>query len=61
MDEDPQDILDYYELGAELKRIEAVATSAEAHGILVGQLAGGLKLDGLMWLKQFLMGIGVKR
>lgn len=61
MDFDPDQILDYYELGAELKSIAAVASAAEAHGILVGQMAGGLKLDGLMWLKQFLLGVGVKR
>ncbi|MCG8671022.1 MAG: YecA family protein, partial [Pseudomonadales bacterium] len=61
MDFDPDQFLDYYEFGAELKKIDAVASAAEAHGILVGQLGGGLKLDGLMWLKQFLLGIGVKR
>lgn len=60
-DFDADEILDYYELGAELKKVDAVASAAEAHGILVGQLCGGLKLDGLMWLKQFLLGIGVKR
>ncbi|MCG8315431.1 MAG: UPF0149 family protein [Pseudomonadales bacterium] len=61
MDFDADQILDYYELDAELKKIKAVASAAEAHGILVGQLCGGLKLDGLMWLKQFLIGVGVKR
>ncbi|MDX1694813.1 MAG: UPF0149 family protein [Ketobacteraceae bacterium] len=65
MDQDmafePGEVLDYYELGAELKRMDAVASAAEAHGILVGQLCGGLKLDGLMWLKQFLQAVGVKR
>lgn len=55
------DILDYYELDAELKRVDAVASTAEAHGIMAGQLCGGLKLDGLMWLRQFLIGVGVKR
>lgn len=60
-DFDPEEILDYYELGAELKKLDAVASAAEAHGILVGQLCGGLKLDGIMWLKQFLMAVGVKR
>ena len=58
---DPDEVLDYYELGAELKKVDAVASAAEAHGILVGQLCGGLKLDGLMWLKQFLLAVGVKR
>lgn len=61
MDFDPDQILDYYEFEAELNKIKAVASPAEAHGILVGQLCGGLKLDGLMWLKQYLLGIGVKR
>lgn len=60
-DFDPDEILDYYELGAELKKMDAVASPAEAHGILIGQLCGGLKLDGMMWLKQFLMAVGVKR
>ena len=61
MDFSVDEILDYYELGAELKKVDAVASAAEAHGILVGQLCGGLKLDGIMWLKQYLQGIGVKR
>ncbi|PIE41525.1 MAG: hypothetical protein CSA49_02910 [Gammaproteobacteria bacterium] len=61
MDFDPEQFLDYYEFAAEIKKVASVASAAEAHGILIGQLSGGLKLDGLMWLKQFLMGIGVKR
>lgn len=61
MDFDPDQFLDYYEFAAEIKKVDAVASAAEAHGILIGQLSGGLQLDGLMWLKQFLLGIGVKR
>ena len=54
-------ILDYYELEAELKKLETTASTEEAHGILVGQLCGGNKLEGLSWLKQYLPDIGVKR
>lgn len=53
--------LDYYELEAELKKMQAAASAAEAHGILAGQLAAGLRLEALMWLKQFLPAVGVKR
>lgn len=55
------DILDYYELEAELGKIQALASPAEAHGILCGQLSGGLKVEGPAWLKLFLPSIGVKR
>lgn len=57
----PEDVLDYYELEAELGKIQALATPSEAHGILCGQLSGGLKVDGLAWLKLFLPNLGVKR
>jgi len=54
-------IVDYYELEAELKKLETTASTEEAHGILVGQLCGGNKLEGLSWLKQYLPDVGVKR
>lgn len=57
----PEDVLDYYELEAELGKIQALATPSEAHGILCGQLSGGLKVDGVAWLKLFLPNLGVKR
>lgn len=57
----PEDVLDYYELEAELGKIQALASPSEAHGILCGQLSGGLKVDGLAWLKLFLPNLGVKR
>lgn len=57
----PEDVLDYYELEAELGKIQALASPSEAHGILCGQLSGGLKVDGLSWLQQFLPNLGVKR
>ena len=53
-------VLDFYELQAELEKMKAVATASEAHGIICGQLAGGIQLDGIMWLQQFLMGLGIK-
>lgn len=56
-----EQVLDYYELEAELKKMEAASTAPEAHGILVGQLCGGNKLEGLSWLKQYLPDVGVKR
>lgn len=55
------ELLDYYELEAELKAVDALAGAGEAHGIVCGQLAGGFVLEGIMWLKQFLMAVGVKR
>lgn len=57
----PEDVLDYYELEAELGKIQALATPSEAHGILCGQLSGGLKADGTAWLNLFLPNLGVKR
>lgn len=57
----PEDVLDYYELEAELGKIQALASPSEAHGILCGQLSGGLKVDGAAWLQQFLPNLGVKR
>ncbi|MEZ5507334.1 MAG: UPF0149 family protein [Gammaproteobacteria bacterium] len=57
----PEDVLDYYELEAELGKIQALASPSEAHGILCGQLSGGMKIDGLSWLKLFLPNLGVKR
>ena len=57
----PEDVLDYYELEAELGKIQALASPSEAHGILCGQLSGGLKADGMAWLKLFLPNLGVKR
>jgi len=56
-----EQVLDYYELEAELKKLETTASTEEAHGILVGQLCGGNKLEGLSWLKQYLPDVGVKR
>ncbi|MAR89724.1 MAG: UPF0149 family protein [Pseudomonadota bacterium] len=53
-----EDILDFYELEAELRKIDALAGPSEAHGILCGQLSGGLK--GETWLKQYLPNLGVK-
>ena len=57
----PDDVLDYYELEARLNSMQALATPSEAHGILCGQLSGGLKTEGMLWLKQFLLAVGVKR
>ena len=57
----PEDILDYYELEAELGKIQALTSPSEAHGILCGQLSGGMKADGLAWLKLYLPNLGVKR
>jgi len=55
-----EDVLDFYELEAELRKIDAMASPAEAHGILCGQISGGLKDDQLAWLKQYLPNLGVK-
>ena len=55
------DVLDYYELEAELQKIESLASPSEAHGILCGQLSGGKYMDDMAWLKVFLPNIGVKR
>jgi len=55
------DILDYYELGQDLKTMDAMAGASETHGILCGQLCAGSRLSGLGWLKQFLPLVGVKR
>ncbi|CBL43706.1 conserved hypothetical protein [gamma proteobacterium HdN1] len=41
--------------------MDALASAAEAHGILCGQLCAGSRLTGIGWLKQFLPMIGVKR
>lgn len=57
----PDDILDYYELEAELGKVQALTSPAEAHGILCGQLSGGLRLNGMRWLKTWLPDLGVKR
>ena len=56
-----EQIVDYYELEAELAKIKADASAEEAHGILCGELCGGNVLEGIMWLKHFLPDIGVKR
>lgn len=55
-----EDVLDFYELEAELQKIEALATPSEAHGILCGQLSAGFKSDLLVWLKEYLPNLGVK-
>ncbi|MGB3621162.1 UPF0149 family protein [Ketobacter sp. MCCC 1A13808] len=55
-----EDVLDYYELEAELRKIDALATPSEAHGILCGQLSGGLLDDTPAWLRQFMTNLGVK-
>lgn len=55
-----EEVLDYYELEAELRKIDAMATPSEAHGILCGQLSGGLQEMNPVWLKQFLSNLGVK-
>ena len=57
----PEDILDYYELEAELGKIQALSSPSEAHGILCGQLSGGVKAEGMAWLKLYLPNLGVKR
>lgn len=57
----PEDFLDYYELQAELGKIEALAGPSEAHGILCGQLSGGMRAEGPVWLKLYLPNLGVKR
>jgi len=56
-----EQVVDYYELEAELAKIKADASPEEAHGILCGELCGGNVLEGIMWLKHFLPDIGVKR
>jgi len=56
-----EQVLDYYELQAELKKMDAASSTEESHGILVGQLCGGNRLEGLSWLKQYLPDVGVKR
>ncbi len=56
-----EDVLDYYELEAELQKIDSLASPSEAHGILCGQLSGGQKADAMAWLKAYLPNIGVKR
>ena len=53
-------VLDFYELEAELKKLKAVATPAEAHGILCGQLSGGEGLDIAQWFNRYLANIGHK-
>mgnify|MGYP000938640154 CR=1 FL=1 len=58
---DREEILDFYEFGQDLKTIDALASPAEAHGILCGQLCAGSRLTGLGWLKQYLPMLGVKR
>ena len=55
-----EDVLDFYELEAELRKIEALASPSEAHGILCGQLSGGLTGDQVAWLKEYLPNLGVK-
>jgi len=59
MDLNQEELLDYYELGAELDKVKAAAGAAEAHGILIGQLCGGIKDQGEIWLKQYLLALGV--
>ena len=44
-----EQVLDYYELQAELKKMDAASSTEESHGILVGQLCGGNRLEGLSW------------
>lgn len=56
-----EDVLDYYELEAELQKIDSLASPSEAHGIPCGQLSGGQKADAMAWLKAYLPNIGVKR
>ena len=56
-----EEILDFYEFGQDLKTMDALASAAEAHGILCGQLCAGSRLTGLGWLKQYLPMLGVKR
>ena len=56
-----EDVLDYYELEAELQKIDSLASPSEAHGIFCGQLSGGQKADAMAWLKAYLPNIGVKR
>ncbi len=60
MELEKEQVLDYYELEEELKQLGALASASEAHGILIGQLAGGLELDTMMWLQQFLLAVGAK-
>ncbi len=55
-----ESVLDYYELEAELKKLDAVATPSEAHGILCGQLSGGQAMDTLGWFPGYLDNIGHK-
>ena len=56
-----EDVLDYYELEAELKKMEALASPSEAHGILCGQVSSGLSLEGGDWLNLFLPMLGIKK
>jgi uncharacterized protein YgfB (UPF0149 family) len=55
-----EDVLDFYELEAELRKIDALASPSEAHGILCGQLSAGFKVDQPAWLKEYLPNLGVK-
>ncbi|MEE2730130.1 MAG: UPF0149 family protein [Pseudomonadota bacterium] len=55
-----EDVLDFYELEAELRKIDALASPSEAHGILCGQLSGGIKGDQVAWLTEYLSNLGVK-
>lgn len=56
-----EEILDFYEFGQDLKSLDALASAAEAHGILCGQLCAGSRVTGLGWLTQYLPMLGVKR
>lgn len=56
-----EEILDFYEFGQDLKTMDALASAAEAHGILCGQLCAGSRMTGLGWLKQYLPLLGIKR
>lgn len=56
-----EDVLDYYELEAELQKVESLASPSEAHGILCGHLSSGQKMDNMAWLKDYLPNVGVKR
>lgn len=55
-----EDVLDFYELEAELRKIDALASPSEAHGILCGQLSGGIKGDQVAWFKEYISNLGVK-
>lgn len=55
-----EDVLDFYELEAELRKIDAMASPAEAHGILCGQLSAGQQDNQMAWLREYLPNLGAK-